>query len=39
MIEHHIQTGDTKPIKLPPYRVLQAMVVHTVARVCTARKH
>ena len=25
MIEHHIQTGDTKPIKLPPYRVPQAL--------------
>ena len=25
MIEHHIQTGDAKPIKLPPYRVPQAL--------------
>ena len=25
MIEHHINTGDTKPIKLPPYRVPQAL--------------
>ena len=24
LVEHHIETGDTKPIKLPPYRVLQA---------------
>ena len=27
MIEHHIQTGDTKPIKLPPYRISQALQV------------
>ena len=25
MIEHNIQTGDTKPIKLPPYRAPQAL--------------
>ena len=25
IIEHHIQTGDTKPIKLPPYGVPQAL--------------
>ena len=24
LIEHHIETGYTKPIKLPPYRVPQA---------------
>ena len=24
LIEHHIETGHTKPIKLPPYRVPQA---------------
>ena len=24
LLEHHIQTGDVKPIKLPPYRVPQA---------------
>ena len=24
LIEHHIETRDTKPIKIPPYRVPQA---------------
>lgn len=27
LIEHYIETGDTKPIKLPPYRVPQAFLM------------